>query len=125
MLVLQEFIEPRMAHVQQVSEEHGRESDPSGGGDAPRAVSEFRVHLLNALRSRPIDADGVRRLLAGAQRAGLGWEQLYEEVVRETLVDRPYLAPSIPPISRVSPLSAEPDIDQRSSSDITGTAPSP
>lgn len=120
MLILQEFIEPRMAHVQRVSEERGRESDPSGGGDAPRAETEFRMHLLNALRSRPIDAEQVRRHLAGAQRAGLGWERLYEEAMREALVNRPYLAPSIPPLSKVRPRSAEPDIIQRSSPDIIG-----
>jgi hypothetical protein len=104
MLILQEFIEPRVAHVQQVSEEHGRESDPSGGCDSPCAVSEFRASLLNALRSALIDAEDVRRLLSGARRVGLEWEQLYEEAVREVLVDQPYLAPSIPPISKVKPL---------------------
>ena len=66
MLVLQELIEPGMVHVQRVSEERGRESDPSGGGDC--AASGVRVS--DASSERPAIPTHRRRAGPSASRGG-------------------------------------------------------
>ena len=103
MLVLQEFVEPRVEHVHHVAEERKDDEDHGAGDDADLAESQVRDDLMASLSERPVDPHEVRRHLATARAAGLDWRRLYAESVQTVLADQPYLAPFLPPAERVSP----------------------
>src|SRR4051794_6564405 len=103
MLVLQEFVEPRVEHVHHVAEERKDDEDHGAGDDPDLAESQVRDGLMASLRERPVDPHEVRRHLTAARAAGLDWRTLYAESLHAVLADQPYLAPFLPPAERVSP----------------------
>src|SRR5207302_1411929 len=93
MLVLQEFVEPRVEHVHHVAEERKDEEDHGAGDDPDLLESQLGDDLRESLRKTPIDLPHVRRHLTTARTAGLDWSRLYAESVQAVLADQPYLAP--------------------------------
>jgi hypothetical protein len=108
-LAFQQVFDPGIEHVIRAERDaEEEEADPGGDGDPPEAVVEIlRSDLLVALTRVPLQPEELRKVLAEAQREGLDWRSLYEEAVRATLADRPYLAPAMLPVSRVTPRTAE------------------
>jgi F0F1-type ATP synthase assembly protein I len=102
---LQQVFDPGIEHVIRAERDAQAEvADPGEGGDEPEAsIESYRSDLLAAFDRVPIDPEELRRVLTSAAREGLDWRTLYEESVRLMLADRPYLAPSIPPPTRVAP----------------------
>ncbi len=103
LLALQEFVDPRTQHVQQVHEQRKEEDDQSGGGEGEGSEASLRAELLASLGRTPTDPGEVRRHLRAAREAGLDWKMLYDESVRAILADQPYRAPSFPPAQKVAP----------------------
>jgi len=103
-LALQEVFDPGIEHVIRAERDaQAEEADPSGGGEPEIPIDTFRADLEASLGRVPIDPEEIRRLLAAAERAGHDWRSLYEESVGAVVADRPYLAPMIPPASRIAP----------------------
>jgi hypothetical protein len=109
---LQQVFDPGIEHVIRAERDAEAEvADPGGTGDEPEAsIESHRSDLLAALDRTPIDPEELRRLLTSAAREGLDWRTLYDESVRLMLADRPYLAPNIPPPSRVAPRVGNSDL---------------
>ena len=103
LLGLQEFIEPSVEYVFQAQNVEQREEgdDEGQGGDA----EEIRSDLAEALSRTPVDREEVRRHLSAAVRARMDWKALFEQAVDDELRERPFRAPSIPPIWHVAPES--------------------
>jgi hypothetical protein len=101
LLGLQQFIEPSVEHVFAAENlEQKEEEDDDGLGGDEEAV---RSDLSEALGRSPVDIEEVRRHLSAAARAGLDWRALYEQAVGDELRERPFRAPSMPPVGRVRP----------------------
>jgi hypothetical protein len=101
LLGLQEFIEPSVEYVFQAQNvEQKEEEDDDGLGEDEEAI---RSDLAEAMGRTPIDTEEVRRYLTAAARAGLGWKALFDQAVGDELRERPFRAPSIPPVGRVAP----------------------
>jgi hypothetical protein len=105
LLVLEEFIAPRVEHVIEARRERLEEDDQAGPGDGESEVTEASVlgDLRVSLGRSPIDPEEVRRHLASAQRAGHDWRRLFDEAIRAELAAWPYRAPALPPMARVAP----------------------
>jgi hypothetical protein len=101
LLGLQQFIEPSVEYVfQSQNVEQKEEEDDNGlGGD----VEAIRSDLAGALTRTPVDPEEVRRHLSAAARLGIDWKTLFDQVVSDELRERPFRAPSIPPVKRVAP----------------------
>ncbi len=105
LLGLQQFIEPSVEHIFEAeNREQKDEDDHDSDGDDPVAI---RNDLAASLALTPIDPEEVRRHLAAAQRAGLDWRALYEEAAEHERAERPFKAPSIPPLWRVAPRTVD------------------
>jgi hypothetical protein len=104
-LMLQQAVDPGIEHVIRAEQDaESEEAEPGGGGDdAEPSIELYQSDLMNALAAIPIDPEEVRRILTSAAREGVDWRALYEESTQQILADCPYLAPSIPPLSRVVP----------------------
>lgn len=101
LLGLQQFIEPSVEHVfQSQNVEQREEDDDQGQGGDEEAV---RSGLAEALACTPIDLEDVRRHLTGAARLGLDWKAVFDQAVADELRERPFRAPSMPPVRRVAP----------------------
>ena len=101
LLGLQEFIEPSVEYVFQAQNvEQKEEDDDDGLGEDEEAL---RSDLAEAMGRTPVDTEEVRRYLTAATRAGLDWRALFDEAVSVELRERPFRAPSIPPVGRVAP----------------------
>ncbi len=101
LLGLQQFIEPSVEHVFEAQNVEQKDDEDEGGlGEGEEAI---RSDLAEALGRSPVDIEEVRRHLSAAARAGLDWKALYDQAVSDELRDRPYRAPSIPPVGRVRP----------------------
>lgn len=105
LLVLEEFIAPRVEHVIEARQERLEEDDQGDPGDIPIEVSEASIQddLRASLGRSAIDPEEVRRHLASARRAGLDWRRLFDEAIRAEQTARPYRAPALPPLARVAP----------------------
>src|SRR5215213_3377972 len=88
MLVLQEFVEPRVEHVHHVAEERKDDEDHGAGDDPGFAESQVREGLMASLTNRPVDPHEVRGHLTAARAAGLDWSRLYAESVDAVLADQ-------------------------------------
>jgi hypothetical protein len=104
-LGLQQVFDPGIEHVIRAEQDaESDEADPGGGGDdSGPSIELYQSDLMNALAAIPIDPEEVRRILSSAARERLDWRELYEESTQRILADCPYLAPSVPPVSRVMP----------------------
>jgi hypothetical protein len=101
LLGLQEFIEPSVEYVVQAQNvEQKEEEDDDGLGEDEEAI---RSDLAEAMGRTPVDTEEVRRYLTAAARAGLDWKTLFDQAVGDELRERPFRAPSIPPVGRVAP----------------------
>ena len=101
MLGFQEFVEPSVEYIFQAQNvEQKDEEEDEGLGVDEEAV---RSNLAEALGQSPIDHEELRRHLTAAARAGLDWNALFEQAVADELKERPYRAPSMPPVRRVAP----------------------
>jgi hypothetical protein len=101
LLGLQEFIEPSVEYVFQAQNlEQKEEEDDDGLGEDEEAI---RSDLAEAMGRTPVDTEEVRRYLTAAARAGLDWKALFDQAVANELRERPFRAPSIPPVGRVAP----------------------
>jgi hypothetical protein len=101
LLGLQEFIEPSVEYVVQAQNvEQKEEKDDEGLGGDEAAI---RSDLAEAMSRTPIDLEEVRRHLSAAARTGMDWKALFEEAASDELRERPFRAPSIPPVRRVAP----------------------
>jgi hypothetical protein len=101
LLGLQEFIEPSVEYVFQAQNvEQKEEDDDDGLGEDEEAI---RSDLAEAMGRSPVDTEEVRRYLTAAARAGLDWKVLFDQSVADELRERPFRAPSIPPVGRVAP----------------------
>jgi hypothetical protein len=101
LLGLQQFVEPSVEHIFQAQNvEQKEEEDDDGLGEDEAAI---RSDLGEALGRSPVDCEEVRRHLTAAARAGLDWNALFEEAVSAELRERPFRAPSMPPVRRVAP----------------------
>ena len=106
---LQQVFDPGVEHVIRAERDADYEDDDAdpGDGDGPDLTpGQAEADLIAALGRVPIDPEEVRRLLASARRAGLDWRSAYDRAVGQTLADRPYLAPALPPAGRVAPREA-------------------
>lgn len=105
LLVLEEFVAPRVEHVIEARQQRRVEDDQGSPGDGPDSPDEASVlaDLRASLGRSPIDPDEVRRQLSRARRAGLDWSRLFDAAIRAELAERPYRAPALPPRSRVAP----------------------
>jgi hypothetical protein len=101
LLGLQQFVEPSVEHIfaAQNVEQKDEEDDDGLGGDE----EAIRSDLADALGRTPVDTEEVRRHLTAAARAGLDWKALFEQAVNAELQERPFRAPSMPPVRRVTP----------------------
>ena len=101
MLGLQQFIEPSVEYVVQSQNVEQKEVDDDDGlgGDA----EAIRSDLAEALTRTPVDPEEIRRHLSAAARMGVDWMALFNDVIRNELRQRPFRAPSIPPLKRVAP----------------------
>jgi hypothetical protein len=101
LLGLQQFVEPSVEHIfaAQNVEQKDEEDDDGLGGDE----EAIRSDLADALGRTPVDLEEIRRHLAAAARAGLDWKALFEQAVNAELQERPFRAPSMPPVRRVTP----------------------
>ncbi len=101
LLGLQEFIEPSVEYVFQAQNvEQKEEEDDDGLGEDEEAI---RSDLAEAMGRTPVDTEEVRRYLTAAARSGLDWKALFDQAVANELRERPFRAPSIPPVGRVAP----------------------
>ncbi len=101
MLGFQEFIEPSVEYIFQAQNvEQKEEEDDDGLGISEEQV---RSGLAEAMARSPIDHEEVRSQLTAASRLGLNWNAIFASAVANELRERPYRAPSIPPVSRVAP----------------------
>jgi hypothetical protein len=101
LLGLQQFIEPSVENIVQAQNvEQKDEEDDDGLGEGEEAI---RSDLAEAMGRSPVDTEEVRRHLSAAARAGLDWRAVYEQAVNDELRERPFRAPSIPPVGRVAP----------------------
>ena len=107
LLGLQGFIEPSVENVIQAQNVEQRDEEDGDGLGVDEEV--LRSDLAGALGRSPVDIEEVRRHLAAAARAGLDWQSLYEQSVAAELRERPYRAPSMPPMRRVRPRESSPD----------------
>jgi len=102
---LQQVFDPGIEHVikaQRDAEED--EADPAGGDDdEPAPIESYFDEVVEALIRSPIDTEEIRRLLTDADRDGHDWRELYAKAVENVEAERPFLAPKLPPVSRVSP----------------------
>jgi hypothetical protein len=101
LLGLQQFLEPSVEHIfeaQNVEQKEEEEDDGLGEGE-----DAIRMGLAEALGCSPVDIEEIRRHLTAAARSGLDWNVLYEQAVTAELRERPFRAPSIPPVRRVAP----------------------
>jgi hypothetical protein len=101
LLGLEEFIAPSVEFVRQAENAEQRKEDEGSAAEDERAA--VLADLAQSLAFNPVDHEEVRRHLATAERAGLDWRALFEQAVRDELTARPYRAPAIPPLWRVSP----------------------
>lgn len=102
LLALQQFVDPRAELILEADDEQAAE-DGQGGGGPPVEPAALRAELDAALGRSPLDIEEIRAILARARDAGLDWRSLFDEAGRAAIAERPYLAPSLPPVSRVAP----------------------
>jgi hypothetical protein len=101
LLGLQQFVEPSVEYIFQAQNvEQKEEEDDDGLGEDEELI---RSGLADALGRTPVDTEEVRRHLTTAACAGLDWKALFEEAVSAELRERPFRAPSMPPVRRVAP----------------------
>ena len=75
-VALQQFIEPGVKHVVQIS--HERRTEENEEADRERVLA----NVLATLDAIPINPEVVRYYLSVAQRAGFDWKSLYEEAAQ-------------------------------------------
>lgn len=101
LLGLQQFIEPSVEHIFEVeNREHVDDDEEEGDGDDAELI---KSDVATSLSHARIDPEEVRRHLTAVLRAGLDWEEVYAQCVRDELAARPFKAPAIPPAWRVAP----------------------
>lgn len=94
-VALQQAIEPRVRHVQEV-EQHRRQED-----EGPK--EKLRACLQDCLVAEPVDREKIRLYLSYAQDKGWDWERLYREAVEQVLCRRPEKKGQIPSAGDVAP----------------------
>jgi hypothetical protein len=93
----QQFIEPGVKHVVQVSQE--RRNEGNQGADRDRLLA----NILAAMDATPVNPEETRFYLVIAKREGLDWEELFEEAVRVQRSARPDRVDLIPRLEDVAP----------------------
>ncbi len=92
---LQQAIEPRVKHVQEVGQ-HRRQEE-----EGPK--EKLRACLRDCLEAEPVDREKIRCYLAYAQDRGWDWDRLYQEAVDQFLASRPDRESQIPSPEDVAP----------------------
>jgi hypothetical protein len=103
LLGLQGFIDPSVEYLLQAQNVEQKEEDDDDGQGAD--LEAIRSDLADALRRTPVDPEEVRRHLTAAARAGMDWNAVFEQAVRDELRERPFRVPYLPPARRVAPRS--------------------
>src|SRR5262249_40340946 len=97
-VAMQQFIEPGVKHVAQISQERRSEGDEEADKD------RLLANILASLDATPVNPEEVRLYLVIAKRKGLDWKDVFEEAVRVQRSARPDRADLIPPLEDVAPL---------------------